>query len=129
MHGCILLDTFAAINIHLMRKLILSNQFYEYYSSLQPQVQEKFDYVMQILINQTVISTKFAKRIQNTNLYEMRVSVGYNEYRTLLFTIDHDNIMSSKEIILLNAFLKKSNKDYKQQLQIAQTILNDTSHE
>ncbi len=112
-----------------MRKLILSNQFYEYYSSLQPQVQEKFDYVMQILINQTVISTKFAKRIQNTNLYEMRVSVGYNEYRTLLFTIDHDNIMSSKEIILLNAFLKKSNKDYKQQLQIAQTILNDTSHE
>lgn len=37
--------------------------------------------------------------------------------------------MSSKEIILLNAFLKKSNKDYKQQLQIAQTILNDTSHE
>lgn len=40
-----------------------------------------------------------------------------------------DNIMSSKEIILLNAFLKKSNKDYKQQLQIAQTILNDTSHE
>ena len=112
-----------------MRKLILSNQFYEYYSSLQPQVQEKFDYVMQILINQTVISTKFAKRIQNTNLYEMRVSVGYNEYRTLLFTIDHDNIMSSKEIILLNAFLKKSNKEYKQQLKIAQTILNDTSHE
>lgn len=40
-----------------------------------------------------------------------------------------DNIMSSKEIILLNTFLKKSNKDYKQQLQIAQTILNDTSHE
>ena len=112
-----------------MRKLILSNQFYEYYSSLQPQVQEKFDYVMQILINQTVISTKFVKRIQNTNLYEMRVSVGYNEYRTLLFAIDHYNIMSSKEIILLNAFLKKSNKDYKQQLKIAQTILNDTSHE
>lgn len=64
LHKCILLDTFAVINIHLMRKLILSNQFYEYYSSLQPQVQEKFDYVMQILINQTVISTKFAKRIQ-----------------------------------------------------------------
>ena len=112
-----------------MRKLIMSNQFYDYYCGLPLQVQEKFEYVMQILIAQQVVSTKFVKRIQNTNLYEMRVSVGYNEYRTILFAIDNDNIINSTEIILLNAFLKKSDKDYKRQIIIAQKILNSTPYE
>ena len=54
----------------------------------------------------------------------MRVSVGSNEYRTILFAVDHDNIIESTRIILLNGFLKKSSKDYKKQIEIARTILN-----
>ena len=59
----------------------------------------------------------------NTDLYEMRVSVGTNEYRTVLFAIDHDNIIQSTRILLLNGFLKKSEKDYKKQISKAEKIL------
>lgn len=71
------------------------------------------------------IPTKFIKHLQNTDLYEMRVSVGTNEYRTVLFAIDNKNVIQSTQIILLNAFLKKSNKDYKKQIEKANKILND----
>ena len=53
----------------------------------------------------------------------MRVSVGTNEYRTLLLAIDHENFIEAKNIILLNSFLKKSNKDYRKQIEIAENIL------
>ena len=59
-----------------------------------------------------------------TELYEMRVSVGNNEYRTILFAIDHENVMEAKNILLLNGFIKKDTKDYRKQIEIATTILN-----
>ena len=48
-----------------------------------------------------------------------------NEYHTILFAIDKPTIIEATQIILLNGFLKKSNKDYRKQIEIAQTILND----
>lgn len=70
------------------------------------------------------VSTKFVKHLDNTDLYEMRVAVGTNEYRTILFTIDKDNIIEANKIILLNGFLKKGTKDYRKQIKIAEAILN-----
>ncbi len=55
----------------------------------------------------------------------MRVSIGSNEYRTILFAIDHDNVIEARKIVLLNGFLKKSSKDYRKQIDIAKTILNE----
>lgn len=80
---------------------------------------------MDVLISVYDIPTKFIKHLQNTDLYEMRVSVGTNEYWTVLFAIDNKNVIQSTQIILLNAFLKKSNKDYKKQIEKANKILND----
>ncbi len=71
------------------------------------------------------VSTKFVKHLENTDLYEMRVSIGINEYRTVLFAIDHDNFIEAKKVILLNGFLKKDNKDYRKQIDIALSILNN----
>lgn len=53
----------------------------------------------------------------------MRILIQTDEYRTILFTIDNDNIVNATQIILLNAFLKKSTKDYKKQIEVADTIL------
>ena len=53
----------------------------------------------------------------------MRVSVSRNEYRTILFSIDNENILSASRIFVLNAFVKKSTKDYKKQIDIAYNIL------
>lgn len=59
-----------------------------------------------------------------TDFYEMRGSVGNNEYRTVLFAVDNENIILSTRIYVLNAFKKKSKQDYKKQMEKAYTILN-----
>lgn len=53
----------------------------------------------------------------------MMVSVGNNEYRTILFAVDKSNIIESTKIVLLNGFLKKSTKEYRKQIELAQSIL------
>lgn len=83
------------------------------------------DYVMNVIATVYNVSTKFVKHLDNSDLYEMRVTVGTNEYRTVLFAIDHANIIEAKNIILLNGFLKKDNKDYRKHIKTAETILNN----
>lgn len=71
------------------RELIFSNEFWSFYKSQNQKVQLKFDYVINILMTERVITTKFVKHLENTDLYEMRVSLGTNEYRTILFAMDN----------------------------------------
>lgn len=99
--------------------------FEAFYSSLPSKVQTKFKYVIDVVTTVYNVSTKFVKHLHDSDLYEMRVSVGTSEYRTILFAIDKANVIEATKIILLNGFLKKSNKDYRKQIEIAQTILND----
>lgn len=100
-------------------------EFETFYSSLPTKTQTKFDYVINVIATIYNVPTKFVKHLENTDLYEMRVSVGTNEYRTVLFAIDHDNVIEASSIILLNAFLKKDNRDYRKQVEIALSILNN----
>ena len=106
-----------------MRELYFSDEFWEFYNNQSEKVKTKFDYVIAIVRSEQIISNKFVKHLEDTDLYEMRVSVGNNEYRTILFAIDHSNIINASKIFLLNAFLKKSTKDYKKQIDIALKIL------
>lgn len=55
------------------------------------------------------VSTKFVKHLENTDLYEMRVSVGNNEYRTILFAVDKSNIIESTDCSI-KWFPKEINK-------------------
>lgn len=100
-----------------------TDEFDEFYSSLNEKTKVKFDECIAILECIYVLNTKFVKKIVRSNLYEMRVSVGTNEYRTILFAVNHENIIQATEIILLNVFLKKSAKDYDKQIKIATKIL------
>lgn len=107
-----------------IRTIFRTPEFELFYTTLPQKIKEKFDYVFLIIQRVYNVSTKFVKHLENTDLYEMRVSVGNNEYRTILFAIDHSNVIEAKKVILLNGFLKKSSKDYKRQIEKAQTILN-----
>lgn len=98
-------------------------QYTEFYNSLQPKVRSKFDYVLNVMVTVYNVPAKFVKHLENTELYEMRVSVGTNEYRTVLFTVDNANFIEAKNVVLLNGFLKKDTKDYKRQVEMAQSIL------
>ncbi len=111
-----------------MRTMIKTSAFEEFYVTLSDKVQEKVDYVSNILIQNKVVSTKFVKKLENTEYYEMRISVG-NEYRVILFTIDHSNLIEATQVLLLNGFIKKSTKDYKKQLEIADRIIQSLSKE
>lgn len=108
-----------------VRIILRTPEFLEFYEALPVKVQTKFQYVMNVISTVYNVSTKFVKHLEKTDLYEMRVSIGTNEYRTVLFAIDHDNFIESKNIILLNGFLKKDSKDYRKQIEIATRILNN----
>lgn len=115
-----------------LRTTILTTEFQEFLNSVSEQIQSKIDYVLRIIRTQKIISEKFVKKLQNTEFYEMRVSVGTNEYRTILLSFDHENIQEATQVLVLNSFLKKSTKDYKKALEKARTILenlNNTDNE
>lgn len=78
---------------------------------------------MNIIAGVKVITTKLVKKLVDMDFYELRISVG-NEYRVILFAIDHENFIEAEQILLLNGFMKKSTKDYKKEIQKAEQILN-----
>lgn len=104
------------------REISYTPEFEEFYKHLDSRTIKKIAQIVDIIRCADVISTKFVKRLVNTDLYEMRISTD-NEYRVIIFAIDHDNIMSATQIIFLNGFLKKATKDYDKQINKAITIL------
>jgi len=106
-----------------IRELYFSDEFWEFYFLQQDKVRQKFDYVLGVIRRESVITTKFVKHLKGTDLYEMRVSVGTNEYRTVLFAVNNSNIVLATKILVLNAFMKKSTKDYNRQIEKATKIL------
>lgn len=106
-----------------LRNLVLTDEFMEYYYSQPENIQKKFDYVMDVLRNERIPSTKFIKKLEKTEFYEMRVSVSNNEHRTILLAIDKENIINATQVLLLNSFLKKSTKDYKLNIKTAERII------
>ena len=107
-----------------MRTMIRSKAFDEFYNSLPQSVQNKVLYAMNVLAEIRVVNTKLVKKLVDTDFYELRISVG-NEYRVILFTIDHENLIEAEQVLLLNGFIKKSTKDYKKEIEKAQRILNN----
>ena len=115
----------------IIRELIHTDEFDEYFNSFDERTKDKFSEYLEILETVYVLNTKFVKRIveAEAGIYELRVSVGFNEYRTILFSMDHENIIQAKCIILLNGFLKKDKKDYKKQVKKAINILKELDYD
>ncbi|MGG7034404.1 MAG: type II toxin-antitoxin system RelE/ParE family toxin [Flavobacterium sp.] len=105
-----------------MRIIFKTLEFTEFLESVDFATKEKIDYLSEILITQPVINTKVAKKLTNTDFYEVRVQVK-NEYRIMVFTIDHDNINQCSNILFISGFMKKSTKDYDKEIKKALKIL------
>lgn len=108
-----------------IRTIFRTECFDEFYNGLSLKVKDKFEYTFRIVQTVYALPVKYIKHLEGTDLYEMRVSVGTNEYRTVLFAIDNRNVILASKIVLLNGFLKKSKSDYKKQVAKATKILND----
>lgn len=107
----------------MIRHIIYSDEFEEYYASMNEQLKKKYDYALQIVKSQYVVSSIIVKSLENTDFYELRISISSNEYRTILLAVDHDNFIQSKNVLLLNSFLKKDTKQYKAEIKKAQNIV------
>lgn len=107
-----------------VRTILKTPQFQEFYDSQTDKVKEKIDYVLGIMVSQKVVNKKFVKHLEDTEFYEMRVSLGNNEYRSILLTLDATNFMECKQAVLLNGFQKKDTKQYRGEIEKARTIVN-----
>lgn len=109
----------------LVRSVFYTDEFKEFYNNLEEKARKKFDYVIVLIKDLKLIHTDFVKKLVNTELYEMRISIGTNEYRSVIFSLDHANVLEATQVIIINGFLKKSSKDYDKQIKKAIRILND----
>ena len=55
----------------LIRHIIYSDEFEEYYASMNEQLKKKYDYALQIVKSQYVVSSKIVKSLENTDFYEL----------------------------------------------------------
>lgn len=106
-----------------IRNILFSEEFELYYNNLESKVKEKYNYALNIVRTQKVVNKKFVKHLENTDFYELRISINTDEYRTILFAIDNDNFIESNTVILLNSFLKKNTKQYKSEIKTAEKII------
>jgi hypothetical protein len=106
-----------------IRETIHSEEYDEYYTSLDEKTKAKYDYVEMIIKTQYVVNKKFIKNLEDTEFYEARISIGNNEYRTIIFAVETFSFMESKRVLFLNSFLKKGTKQYKGEIEIARRIL------
>lgn len=87
-------------------------------------VSDKFFQLVLIMEEFKVVHSSFVKKLQNSKFYELRIKAG-NEYRVLIFAIDHLNFIECTRAVCLNGFIKKSNRDYVKAIKEAERILEE----
>ncbi len=89
---------------------------------------KKITYLETIIRKEKIISSKIAKKLTNTDLYELRVVLN-NQYRILFFTIDSEDLNQATELLFISGFIKKSTKDYQKEVKKALKILEQWTEE
>ena len=81
------------------------NYFLDFYSEQSSDVQEKIEFILDLIRRVDIVPTKFLKSIEGSKgLYEIRVKVKSNIYRIFCF------FDAGKLVILINGFQKKTQK-------------------
>jgi phage-related protein len=90
----------------MIRELIFyEHYFFDFYDAQTQKVQEKIDYVLDLVANVERVPEKFLKHLEDTDgLYEIRVKVGSDIFRFFCF------FDAGKLVVVLQGFQKKSQK-------------------
>ncbi len=92
--------------------LFYGNYFIDFYSKQDDKTKIKIDFVLDLIRNIERVPIKFLKFLEGTDgLYEIRVNLGSKNIRIFCFFDE------GKLIVLLNCFLKKTNKTPKKELE------------
>ncbi len=107
-----------------MREIDITTEYLEFIDAQDQRVIDKFFQLIEVIGEIRVINTHFVKKLQSSKFYELRVKAG-NEYRVVIFSIDHTNFNECTKAVCLNGFLKKSNKVYMKAMKKAERILEE----
>ena len=91
--------------------------FFEFYNKLDKDLQEKIDWVFELIKSVDHIPKKYFQHLENSDgLFEIRIEFESNIYRIFCF-FDEGNF-----VILINAFQKKTQKTPKSELELAKKL-------
>ena len=107
-----------------MREVDITEYCLDFIDKHGKRVSDKFFQLVVIMEEVKIVHTNFVKKLTNTKFYELRIKAG-NEYRVIIFAIDHLNFSECTKAVCLNGFIKKSNKDYLKAIKEAEKILEE----
>jgi phage-related protein len=88
-----------------------------FFNKLRPNVQKKFNWTLKLIATIDRVPAKYFKHMTGADgIYEIRVEVGNDIYRVFSF-FDKGQL-----IILVNGFIKKTQKTPKQEIELAQKL-------
>lgn len=106
-----------------MREVYISEECEKYIlEDGSERVQKKFKYLLEIIVEHKIVHTSFVKKLTNTKYYELKIKAE-NQIRVVIFTIDNENFNEASRVIMLNGFLKRTNKDYVKAIKVADKLL------
>ena len=109
----------------MIRKIIAyKNYFVDFYKSQEFKVQEKIEYILDLVRFEEQVPKKFLKYLENTDgIYEIRVITTFKNIRILCF------FDKGKLIVLTNCFLKKSQKTPRKVIKLAEELKKEYMNE
>ena len=102
----------------MVREIIIyKNYFLKFYHSQDDKIQQKIEYVLDLIRYERQVPIKFFKSLKNTNgIYEVRVITAFKSIRILCFQ-DEGNL-----VVLANCFIKKTQKTPKKEIKLAERL-------
>ena len=101
----------------IRRVITYKHYFIDFYNKQEGKVQEKIEFVIDLVRHQDRVPSSFLKKLVGTdNLYELRIKQGSNIFRVFCF-FDEGRI-----VLLLNAFQKKTQKTPRKEIKLAERL-------
>ena len=101
----------------IKRIIAYKDNFVGFYKSQDSKIQEKIEYVLDLVRFETQVPKKFYKMLENTDgIWEVRVITTFKSIRILCFQ-DKGNL-----VVLTNCFVKKTQKTPKKEIKTAERL-------
>ena len=107
-----------------MREIDITEECLDFIDKQEERVSLKFFQLLEVIGKVKVVNANFLKKLLSTQFYELRIKAG-NEYRIIIFAIDHLNFAECTKAVCLYGFHKKSTTDYKRAIKQAEKILEE----
>ena len=104
--------------------IVYKNYFLDFYKEQDNKVQEKIEYVLDLIRFEKRVPIKFLKFLENSDgIYEVKVITTFKSIRILCF------FDKGKLVVLTNCFVKKSQKTPRKEIKLAEKLKKEYLNE